>query len=207
MTLKIDSDRLRKERLQRAWSQEQLSLIAGLGLRTVHRIEKSGQCSLESLSALAAAFELRATDLQQQDVIETVEKQQSQAAAQDTRANVANRGLSGWSKLKRAHLTGGLIGALLGVGGMMVASGVAAEQVMPGEAAVIQIDNLLRIELVPGLNPQGRLIEANIYTWQKDGFVLATEPRLLTQDHEPASIQMSLPNGQVIEMALTTKLQ
>jgi transcriptional regulator with XRE-family HTH domain len=204
MTLKINSDRLREERLNRAWSQEQLALIAGLGLRTVHRIEKSGQCSLESLSALAAALELRATDLQRHGVVDSVEAAPAHPAPHTVHANAANPSRPSWSNLKRAHLTGGFIGALLGVGGMMMAGSVFADD---GQEAVIPLDGLLRIELAPGLAPDGVLVEANVYTREEGGLVLAAKPLLLTDDQQPASIQLLLPNGQIIEMALTSKLQ
>lgn len=56
MEVKVDSDRIRSERDRRAWSQEHLASVAGLGLRTVHRIEKTGSASLESMRSLASAF-------------------------------------------------------------------------------------------------------------------------------------------------------
>ena len=59
----IDIDQIHSLRKQRAWSQEQLATISNLSLRTVQRIEKTGRCSLESKRALAAAFEIDATDL------------------------------------------------------------------------------------------------------------------------------------------------
>lgn len=49
---------------KRAWSQEHLAEVSGLGIRTVHRIEKTGIASLESVKALASVFELEALELQ-----------------------------------------------------------------------------------------------------------------------------------------------
>lgn len=46
---------LRKER---SWSQDELAVAAGLNLRTVQRIERSGSASLQSRKALAAAFNI-----------------------------------------------------------------------------------------------------------------------------------------------------
>ena len=63
MDMKIDSARIRAEREQRAWSQEQLAVVSGLGQRTVQRIESTGTASLESVKALAAAFDLTVADL------------------------------------------------------------------------------------------------------------------------------------------------
>lgn len=55
---------VKKLRLQRAWSQEQLSELSGLSIRTIQRIERGQKPSLESLKALAAVFEIELSDLQ-----------------------------------------------------------------------------------------------------------------------------------------------
>ena len=49
---------VRKLRLQRAWSQEHLADLSGLNVRTVQRIERGHNAGLESLKALAAAFDV-----------------------------------------------------------------------------------------------------------------------------------------------------
>jgi transcriptional regulator with XRE-family HTH domain len=54
---------IRKLRLERGWSQETLAEISGLSVRTIQRLERGGKASLESLSALAAAFEISISDL------------------------------------------------------------------------------------------------------------------------------------------------
>ena len=50
---------VRKLRLQRGWSQEQLAEISGLNVRTIQRIERGQTPSLESKKSLAAAFEVQ----------------------------------------------------------------------------------------------------------------------------------------------------
>ncbi|WP_370980426.1 2TM domain-containing protein [Agaribacterium sp. ZY112] len=57
---------IRKLRLQRGWSQDQLSQISGLSTRTIQRIERGQKPSLESLQSLAAAFETSVAELQQE---------------------------------------------------------------------------------------------------------------------------------------------
>ncbi len=52
---------VRKLRLQRGWSQEQLAQLSGLSIRTIQRIERGQKPGLESLKSLAAVFE---TDIQ-----------------------------------------------------------------------------------------------------------------------------------------------
>ncbi|MCP3908150.1 MAG: helix-turn-helix transcriptional regulator [Oceanicoccus sp.] len=59
----IDKDLIKKLRIERSWSQDQLSSVSGLSLRTIQRIENEGTCSLESKKALAAAFEINANKL------------------------------------------------------------------------------------------------------------------------------------------------
>lgn len=49
---------VRKLRLQRGWSQEQLAELTGLSTRTIQRIERGQPCTLETLKALAAVFEV-----------------------------------------------------------------------------------------------------------------------------------------------------
>ena len=49
---------IRKLRIEKGWSQETLADISGLSVRTIQRIERGGNASLESLGALAAAFEV-----------------------------------------------------------------------------------------------------------------------------------------------------
>ncbi|EAQ65527.1 hypothetical protein MED121_22687 [Marinomonas sp. MED121] len=54
-------------RLEKGWSQEELSHLSGLSVRTIQRIERGNKAGLESLKSLAAVFELRVSDLQSMD--------------------------------------------------------------------------------------------------------------------------------------------
>jgi len=56
MEMKVDAKRIREERLRRAWSQEHVAAITGLGLRTIQRIENSGGASNESIAAIASVM-------------------------------------------------------------------------------------------------------------------------------------------------------
>lgn len=53
---------IKKMRLERHWSQEQLAAMSGLSIRTIQRIEKGENAGLESLKALAAVFEITIED-------------------------------------------------------------------------------------------------------------------------------------------------
>lgn len=65
--MQIDSQRLKRWRMEKHWSQEQLGEICGLNLRTIQRLESSGRGSVESVRALAAAFGVDPKELQSQD--------------------------------------------------------------------------------------------------------------------------------------------
>lgn len=58
MEMKVDSARIREERLSRAWSQEHMAAITGLGLRTIQRIESTGGASHESVAAISSVIEV-----------------------------------------------------------------------------------------------------------------------------------------------------
>lgn len=62
---------IKKLRLQKCWSQEQLSEFSGLSVRTIQRIERGQQASLESLKSLAAVFQVNINDLQPESDMET----------------------------------------------------------------------------------------------------------------------------------------
>ncbi len=61
--MKIDAATIRRLRESRAWSQEQLAVIAGISVRTVQRVEADGSGSCETCMGLANAFECVPADL------------------------------------------------------------------------------------------------------------------------------------------------
>jgi hypothetical protein len=60
--MQIDANLLKQERTKRAWSQEHLAQVAGLGLRTVQRIETSGVASNESIASIATVLKMKVAD-------------------------------------------------------------------------------------------------------------------------------------------------
>ncbi|WP_420629058.1 DUF805 domain-containing protein [Candidatus Leptofilum sp.] len=61
--MRIDSGKVKRLRSEKNWSQEQLSEACGLSLRTVQRLESNSKASIESVRALADAFEIGPNDL------------------------------------------------------------------------------------------------------------------------------------------------
>lgn len=60
--------RVRELRMARGWSQAQLAELSGLSIRTIQRIENGTHPGLESLSRLAAVFEVSVADLHSRSV-------------------------------------------------------------------------------------------------------------------------------------------
>ncbi len=61
--MSVSNQNIIKLRKERGWSQEKLAAISGLSERTIQRIEKDGNCSLDSKMALASAFEIAPQEL------------------------------------------------------------------------------------------------------------------------------------------------
>ena len=66
---------LKKMRLARHWSQEQLATMSGLSIRTIQRIENGENAGLETLKALAAVFETTITDAKKEENLTQVKKE------------------------------------------------------------------------------------------------------------------------------------
>jgi len=54
---------VRKLRLKKGWSQDQLAQLSGISVRTIQRIERGQNVGLESMKSLAAVFEIDIADL------------------------------------------------------------------------------------------------------------------------------------------------
>ncbi len=63
--MRVNANRVRALREDRSWTQEELALAAGLNLRTVQRIENEATGSAQSKKALANAFDIDSSELDQ----------------------------------------------------------------------------------------------------------------------------------------------
>ena len=84
MTFKVDAAKIKRWREERQWSQDHLAGLAGIGLRTIQRIENGEKASQESTMALAAAFGVDATTLSvdvEAEARKASERQAEEAAA------------------------------------------------------------------------------------------------------------------------------
>ena len=106
MTFKADAAKIKRWREERHWSQEHVAELAGLGLRTVQRIENGDAASQDSLKALAAAYDV--------DVMALAVDQAAELAELAARKNAITRArgrVSLW-----IHLASYIIGVVVFVG-------------------------------------------------------------------------------------------
>ncbi len=67
---------IKKMRLERHWSQDQLAEMSGLSIRTIQRIENGENAGLESLKSLAAVFEINITDSDKTQEMKQIRKEE-----------------------------------------------------------------------------------------------------------------------------------
>ena len=67
---------IKKMRLERHWSQEQLAEMSGLSIRTIQRIENGENAGLESLKSLAAVFDTNIADSNKKEEAEQIRKEE-----------------------------------------------------------------------------------------------------------------------------------
>lgn len=68
---------IKKMRVARHWSQEQLAEMSGLSIRTIQRIESGENAGLESLKSLAAVFEINIESSNKKEALDQVRKEEA----------------------------------------------------------------------------------------------------------------------------------
>jgi transcriptional regulator with XRE-family HTH domain len=209
MDMRIDAKRIRAERERRAWSQEHLAIVSGLGLRTIQRIEKTGAASFESARALAAVLEVDVAALR-------VAREEPQPAQQST--------MPSRFRFRARPMLGGAAAALTAAGALFVASKGLADVVMldvgvsmndsqveqsqlvteaNDHVALRAIDDMLRVVVVPTIQKDGIMLATEIYVLEGGGYVLASSPKLLVENGKPAEIELTTKDGSLIHFSIT----
>jgi len=212
MDMKIDSSYIKAQRARRAWSQEHLAEVTGLGLRTIQRIEKTGAASYESARSLAAVFEIDVAELRVADPV-VVEPRRVSLSLRQVLAVVG------------ALVTGG---ALLVTSSTFAADKVlmdlnvavdsktdeaqtlATKVVVDDGTLVPEVNDLklgdLRFSIVPRVQTPDRiLLEVSIYERRGDEEVVVSEPRLIALSGEAASVVID-DDARTVRLAITAEV-
>ncbi|HEX7235988.1 MAG TPA: helix-turn-helix transcriptional regulator [Gammaproteobacteria bacterium] len=195
MDMKVDSSYIKAQRARRAWSQEHLAEVSGLGLRTIQRIEKTGAASYESARSLAAVFEIDVAELRVADPV----------VAESRRVSLSLRQVLA------------VVGALVTGGALLVTSStfaadkvlmdlnvavdstkdepqsLATKVVVDDGTPVRELNDLwlgdLRFSIVPRVQTPDRvLLEVSIYERRGDQEVVVSQPRLIALSGKAAAV-------------------
>ena len=210
MDMKVDSSYIKRERERRAWSQEHLAEVSGLGLRTIQRIEKTGAASYESARSLAAVFGIDVAELRVEDV---------RPAA--PRLAVQSRPFLGALALV---VTGGALlyatqsfadQVLMDVSMALEAGDETREWqtlfVVDDGTLVPDVNELrledLRFSIVPHVQDGGRiLLEIGVFERHGNEEIVLSRPRLIALDGETAEVAVGTGDARTLRLSIKAQI-
>jgi len=204
MEMKINKNLIKAKRLEKAWSQQHLAEVAGLSLRTVQRVENSGEGSLDTVKAFGAALDVNPQAMQ--------ESRQPKSAL-----------TAWWQKigLSSAAAVVALV-ALVGYVSLVQAESVMLDLSIDsnqfamknlqlvdelGNAVEVRIDKQFRMVFTPKLTEDHQIhVSVDVYRYKDGQELLVSTPRIITADNTPANILFALENEAFIDIGITPKL-
>ncbi len=213
MDMKINPELIKSERRRRAWTQQHLARAAGLGIRTIQRIERTGTAAPESVKALAAVLDLSITTLQQEPAL----------------GELPN------SLLRRVGLAASIAGLILLIATFAVRSSQAEnvllnyavtvedrdrddaaldavrmgnELVSDGESVSITIAQMkLEISAAVQADRSQVLLTVKVFESVDGDYSLRAQPRVMTADREESAIRSQSATGRRLSVFLTPTIQ
>lgn len=215
MDMKVDSSYIKRERERRAWSQEHLAEVTGLGLRTIQRIEKTGAASYESARSLAAIFGVDVAKLRVED---------ARPAAQ--RLGVRARPFLG--ALAVVVTAGALLYATQSFADQVLvdvstviersvtsSTGVPGQDIWEGKTQFIVDDGTFvpnvndlrlkefRFSIVPHVQDGGRiLLEIGVFEQHGNEEIVLSRPRLIALDGEEAGFVIHTDDARSLRLSI-----
>lgn len=209
MDMKVKPDLIKSERERRAWSQQHLSTVSGLALRTIQRIETTGTASHESVKALASCLELPIAELLRAD----------QPAAKSRRHfDVTKTTLSAGGAVVLAVVAALSMHSavaqqvLLDLGVTMNEQNEYFSQVLldDGENIELRMDGIFSLVVTPTIARDGEVVVAfKVYEYRDDDYQLLSEPRVVALSGEEAAIELGADSerGSRFRIAFTPQIQ
>ncbi|HEX5128581.1 MAG TPA: helix-turn-helix transcriptional regulator [Usitatibacter sp.] len=200
MDLKIDSQGVRNERRKRGWSQEQLAAAAGLGLRTIQRLESSGIASGESAKCLAAVFEVSVAQLLVAEPAPGPSRKRVWPAAVTAVAVLASTVFA----MSRASATDVAMQVFLTTG--VTGKSRMNIEVASGRQTEIKLEKDVRLLLTPTIRKDGTiLVSTEVYGWDGGEFRIAGKPRILLRQGSDTGLQLSLGGDRSATIRITAR--
>jgi transcriptional regulator with XRE-family HTH domain len=210
MDMNVDSSYIKRERERRAWSQDHLAEVTGLGLRTIQRIEKTGAASYESARSLAAVFGVDVANLRIEGA----------------------RPAARWLGVRSRPFLGVLAAFVTG-GALLYATSSFADQVLMDVSMAIEagqeigewktqfiVDegtlvpdvNDLRLEefrfsIVPRVQDGGRiLLEIGVFERHGDEEIVLSRPRLIALNGETAEVVVGAGEARTLRLSIKAQV-
>ena len=201
MDMKIDAQKINTYRKSRAWSQQQLADIADLSLRTVQRIERTGQASYESIQSIAAAFDSKVEEFNCVDVTPKLPHRPSRL---QTFALAIVAAAVSWLYMSWASAEPLMLKVSVDKNQQQLASVQLLND--SGRDSELRIDGVVKLVFTPVVeaNQQVRIVTA-IYRDKKTDYELISTPTVITQHGEIATIRFD-DAGNTFELQMTPLL-
>lgn len=200
MDMQLNKETLKSAREKRAWSQSHLAEVAGLSMRTVQRIERTGSASLESAKALAAAFDTCVEQLSTSNSVMPFNQypSSSMTARLATLVAVCSSVLLGFSWWSTAYAEPIMVDLAVSNNDRVLASVQLLNEA--GEQSEMQIDGVLKVQL-RSTNVDGKVrLAAQIFEYTDSSYELKSKPEIISANNEPAEIHFDAENGETYRL-------
>ncbi|HUF72545.1 MAG TPA: helix-turn-helix transcriptional regulator [Gammaproteobacteria bacterium] len=204
MDMRVDAELIRSERTSRAWSQEHLANAAGLGLRTVQRIESTGLASNESVIALAAVFSIPVSRIQIGESARAPRQRWTGPRRKLGAAGAAVLAIVLSIAAVRSSFADQIVLDIvfsLNDDSQVFKTRMAIED---GQSEELELDSVGRFVLTPSITEEGLiLIELEVFEMDGSDYVKTHEPRVMTRYDMPAEIAFGSRESQAVRILLT----
>ncbi|MCG8412614.1 MAG: helix-turn-helix domain-containing protein [Pseudomonadales bacterium] len=206
MELQIDAEKIKALRTARAWSQEHLAEVAGLGRRTIQRVENSGTASYETAQAIAAVLELDVAEITTHKALaDDASRERNRLLRKISVAltSLAVFALFAISRSVTADQVQLNIEALVNEEHQTVASTIMEE----GKVREFQLEGDYRVSVTPSVTNEGNIrLELVMMKLTGEEYEQVGTPILYTPDGQPALIVSADDDGQRLTLEITPSL-
>ena len=196
MDVQINSNLIKTEREKRAWSQEDLAVAAGLGLRTIQRVESTGIASNETAKALAAVFECSLDNLRIPIAKSLLPWKRLAVIGIAVTCSVLGITLVTTRAQAKEIMLDVVFNSGNGYGSstfkMVSADGKGTEARMEKEAKLVFVPTLQDNDLI--------LIAVDVYGFDGTDFKLVSQPKVLVRNGKEAHIQVGGQDGKIFDI-------
>lgn len=198
MDMQLCKENLRRERERRAWSQGHLAEVAGLSMRTVQRIERTGSASLESAKAIAAALDTQVESLL---AVALPPKRNAIARRMSQLAALCASLLLAFSWWSHAYAEQIMVDLAISAGDQAIANVHLLNG--SGKQSEMQVDDVLKVQVTSSRADGNTLLDTQIYLFNGKTYELKAKPKLLVASHQAAAVSIDGENGKVFHLLFT----